>query len=133
MLCARAPINRAAVAAAIAQREDEEALLICAGNDKLLCFEDLLCAGALVDALQQMERHLLITDAARTALTIWQTYGSRITTAMASSAHAKALVKGGFSADIATCARLDVSTCVPRYADGVIAKLGAAPAAAPAH
>jgi 2-phosphosulfolactate phosphatase len=126
VLCA-ALLNRAAVAAAIAQREDEEAVIICAGNERALSFEDLLCAGALVDALQQMERHLLITDAARTALTVWQAYGSRITTAMASSAHAKGLVKAGFSADIATCARLDVSTCVPRYADGVIAKLGAAP------
>ena len=124
VLCA-ALLNRAAVAHALAQRDDEECRLVCAGNHGALSFEDLLCAGALVDALQQLERHLLISDAARAALTVWQAYGTRITTAMASSAHAKGLVKAGFSADIAACARLDVSTCVPRYADGVIAKLGA--------
>jgi len=125
VLCA-ALLNRAAVATALAQRDDEECVLVCAGNERALSFEDVLCAGALVDALQQIERHLLITDAARTALTVWQAYGSRITTAMASSAHAKTLVRAGFSADIAACARLDTSTCVPRYADGVIAKLTAA-------
>jgi 2-phosphosulfolactate phosphatase len=124
VLCG-ALLNRAAVAHTLAQRDDEQCVLVCAGDHGALSFEDVLCAGALVDALQQLERHLLISDAARTALTVWQTYGTRITTAMASSSHAKGLVKAGFSADIAACARLDVSTCVPRYADGVITKLGA--------
>jgi len=125
VLCA-ALLNRATIAAALAARDDEEALLVCAGSAGALSFEDLLCAGAIVDALQQLERHLLITDAARTALTLWQSYGNRITTAMASSAHAKALVRHGLAADIAACARLDVSTTVPRFADGTITKLPAA-------
>ena len=125
VLCA-ALLNRATIAAALAARDDEEALLVCAGSAGALSFEDLLCAGAIVDALQQLERHLLITDAARTALTLWQSYGNRITTAMASSAHAKTLVRHGLAADIAACARLDVSTTVPRFADGTITKLPAA-------
>jgi 2-phosphosulfolactate phosphatase len=129
VLCA-ALLNRAAIATALAARDDEEALLVCAGSGGALSFEDLLCAGAIVDALQQLERHLLITDAARTALTLWQSYGNRITTAMASSAHAKALVKLGLAADIAACARLDVSACVPHFSEGTVAKL--VPAAPPA-
>jgi 2-phosphosulfolactate phosphatase len=122
VLCA-ALLNRAAIAMAVAARDDEEALLVCAGSEGAVAFEDVLCAGAIVDALQQLERHLLITDAARIALTVWQAYGSRITTAMASSAHAKALVRAGLSADVAACARLDALTTVPRFADGLITKL----------
>jgi 2-phosphosulfolactate phosphatase len=118
-------LNRAAVATAMAARDDEEALIVCAGSAGALAFEDVLCAGALVDALLQLERHLLITDAARTALTVWQTYGNRITTAMASSGHAKTLVRAGLSADIAACARLDISPTVPRFADGTIKPLSA--------
>jgi len=67
-MCA-ALLNRGAIATALAARDDEEALLVCAGSAGSLSFEDLLCAGAIVDALQQIERHLLITDAARVALT----------------------------------------------------------------
>jgi 2-phosphosulfolactate phosphatase len=121
VLCG-ALVNRAAVARELATREDAEALLICAGSAGALSFEDLLAAGAIVDALQQLERHLPITDAARTAVTVWQVYGNRVTTAMASSSHAKTLVREGFSADIAACARLDASSTVPRLVDGVLKK-----------
>ena len=124
VMCA-ALLNRNAIVAALAAREDEEALLVCAGSAGALSFEDMLCAGAIVDSLQQIERHLLITDAARVALTLWQSYGSRITTAMASSSHAKTLVKAGLAADIAACARLDVSTTVPILRDGTIVKMPA--------
>jgi len=31
------------------------------------------------------------------------------------------LVEKGFAGDVASCAKIDVSGCVPLYADGVIA------------
>ena len=40
--------------------------------------------------------------------------------ASASGTHAVALVNKGFAADVAACAKLDVSRCVPLYAEGVI-------------
>lgn len=125
VFCA-ALVNRAAVAYALAESSEETALVVCAGTDGALSFEDTLCAGSLVDALLQLERHLQISDAARVALTLWQAFGSRVTTAMASSVHAKTLVRSGFSADIAACARLDVSKLVPRYFDGLITPRAAA-------
>jgi 2-phosphosulfolactate phosphatase len=94
--------------------------LLCAGSDGRLSFEDTLCAGAIVDALVRHDNHLAVTDAARVAATVYAANAKRLTTAIASGTHAHSLVAKGFAADIAACAKIDVSRCVPLYADGVI-------------
>ena len=98
-----------------------DARLQCAGSEGAPSFEDLLCAGAIADALMRLDRTIVITDAARAAATIYAANAKRITTAIASGTHAKSLIAAGFAADVAACARIDVSGCVPLYTDGVIA------------
>jgi 2-phosphosulfolactate phosphatase len=112
-------LNRAAIVERLAVAEGD-ALLLCAGSEGALSFEDTLCAGAIVDALVHHQKRLPITDAARAAATVYTANAKRLTTAIASGTHAVALVEKGFAADIAACAKLDVSGCVPLYADGVI-------------
>ena len=46
-------LNRAAVAAALEATEGDEALLICAGDEGALSFEDFICAGAIVAQLEE--------------------------------------------------------------------------------
>jgi 2-phosphosulfolactate phosphatase len=113
-------LNRAAIVERLVTAEGD-ALLLCAGSEGALSFEDTLCAGAIVDALLHRNKHLAITDAARAAATVYTANAKRLTTAIASGTHAVALVEKGFAADVAACAKLDVSRCVPLYADGVIA------------
>jgi 2-phosphosulfolactate phosphatase len=114
-----AMLNRAAIVERLAAGEGN-VLLLCAGSEGALSFEDTLCAGAIVDALVHRHQRLPITDAARAAATIYTANAKRLTTAIASGTHAASLVEKGFAADIAACAKLDVSDCVPHYADGVI-------------
>jgi 2-phosphosulfolactate phosphatase len=113
-------LNRGAIVERIAAAEGD-ALLLCAGSEGALSFEDTLCAGAIVDALVNRNKRLFITDAARAAATVFAANAKRLTTAIASGSHAVALIEKGFASDVAACAKLDVSRCVPLYADGVIA------------
>jgi len=113
-------LNRAAIVERLIAAEGE-ALLLCAGSEGRLSFEDILCAGAIVDALVRHDKQLAITDAARAAATIYAANAKRLTTAIASGTHARELVEKGFAGDVASCAKIDVSGCVPLYADGVIA------------
>jgi 2-phosphosulfolactate phosphatase len=112
-------LNREAIVEQLLTAEGE-ARLLCAGNEGSLSFEDTLCAGAIVDALMRRSKTLAVSDAARSAATVFNANAKRLTTAIASGTHAVALVNKGFAADVAACARLDVSRCVPLYADGMI-------------
>jgi 2-phosphosulfolactate phosphatase len=108
---------------AIVQRlvaSDGDARLHCAGSEGAPSFEDILCAGAIVDALMKMDTSLAISDAARAAATVYAANAKRLTTALASGTHARSLIAAGFAADVAACALLDISHCVPAYVDGVI-------------
>ena len=112
-------LNRAAVAERLAAAEGD-ARLMCAGSHGEPSFEDLLGAGAIVDALLHRHKTLAVSDAARAAAVLYAANAKRLTTAIAGGTHAQALVSAGFAADIAACAKLDVSRCVPFYADGII-------------
>ncbi len=112
-------LNREAIVEQLLAAEGD-ALLLCAGNEGNLSFEDTLCAGAIVDALVRRSKALPISDAARAAATVFGANAKRLTTAIASGTHAVALVNKGFAADVAACAKLDVSRCLPLYAEGVI-------------
>jgi 2-phosphosulfolactate phosphatase len=113
-------LNRAAIVDRLLAAGGEVRLL-CAGSEGRLSFEDTLCAGAIVEALVRHDKQLAISDAARAAMTVYAANTKRLTTAIASGTHARTLVEKGFAADVAACAKIDVSSCVPLYADGVIA------------
>jgi 2-phosphosulfolactate phosphatase len=112
-------LNRDAIVERLALTNDDVRLL-CAGDRGAPSFEDLLCAGAIADELMRRDKHLAVTDAARAAATIFTANAKRLTTAIASGTHARTLAANGFAADVAACAKIDVSRCVPLYADGVI-------------
>ncbi len=112
-------LNRAAIVDRLAAAEGD-ARLLCAGSQGELSFEDTLCAGAIVDALLRLDKRLAISDSARAAATLYTANAKRLTTAIASGTHARALTEKGFAADVAACAKIDASDCVPRYADGVV-------------
>jgi 2-phosphosulfolactate phosphatase len=111
--------NRAAVAELLAATGGD-ARLLCAGSEGALSFEDTLGAGAIVDALVYLNRSLEISDEARAAAAAFHANAKRLTSAIAAGSHARALAAQGFANDVAACARLDVSRCVPRYADGMV-------------
>lgn len=112
-------LNRAAIVARLAAAGGA-ARLLCAGSHGEPSFEDVLGAGAIVEALTRRDKTVAVTDAARAAATVYEMHAKRLTTAIAAGTHARALIAAGFSADVAACAKIDVNGCVPLYANGMI-------------
>ena len=116
-------VNRRAVAHALLAGPATDAILVCAGNEGTISFEDLLGAGAIVAALCRETPAVECSDAARAAMAVHDAHAKRLTSAVASGKHARSLLDAGFGDDIAACAQLDVIDVVPVYRDGVISML----------
>lgn len=112
-------LNRTAIVERLRAAEGSVRLL-CSGSHGQPSFEDLLGAGAIAGALLLQDKSLELSDAARAAATVYAANAKRLADAVASGTHARALGTAGFAADVAACAKIDVSDCVPRYADGMI-------------
>jgi 2-phosphosulfolactate phosphatase len=118
-------LNRHAIVRALRAGDAADALLVCAGNEGTLSFEDWLCAGAIVSQLYREDRTIERSDAARAAMTVFEANAKRLTTALAFGTHARSLRDAGFAADVAACSQLDVLDVVPVYREGMITTLPA--------
>jgi 2-phosphosulfolactate phosphatase len=125
-----AALNRQAIADAVA---DESRIdLLCAGTDGAVTGEDVLCAGAIVQAVTGPQRpayaatllHFTPDEGARTALTQWRrleeaaqdsgrTAAAQLAHQMRDTPGGRNLLKIGHDADLAACARLDSLAVVP--------------------
>ena len=119
----RTAVARAAVALAGARGLDISVVCSAAHGGSAFVLEDALGAGAIADAALAGDPSLAASDAARFARDAYLVAGRDLAGAVASSYHARELSAAGLGADIAYCARLDVSSAVPllaRDADGVL-------------
>jgi 2-phosphosulfolactate phosphatase len=97
--------------------------VVCAGLERGAAFslEDSVSAGAVVEAVCEADRAVVMTDSAWAALHLWQFYRGDAMKAFRHSVHGRALGAMGFDADLAHAAQVDVSETVPVMAveDGV--------------
>jgi len=122
-----AVVNRAAVARVarmLAVRDGiHDAHLVCAGTDGEVTAEDILAAGAILDAaaIDPAAAHDELDPAARAALAAFRRLASPATDVPAALVEAFATAPGGanlielgMQADLPVCARLDEHSVVPR-------------------
>lgn len=127
-------LNRTAVARAavgLASQRGLDIAVVCSAaySGSVFVLEDALGAGAIVDAAIAFAPDLGASDAALFARAAFAQMREDIAGAIASAYHAQELVAAGLAADVAYCARLDISQAVPlagREAGGlpVISALG---------
>lgn len=86
--------------------------ILCSGRKKRPSWEDTLCAGALIEKLQNLGR-VLMSDSAKIALTVWQSKGDNLLSCVEKSEHADYLKHIGYGRDIIFACETDVSTVVP--------------------
>ena len=88
--------------------------ILCSGRKKKPCWEDILCAGAIVDGLNLISKsEVLMTDSAKIALQIWFTRGENLLDCVKKSGHANFLEHIGYAEDIKFACDYDVSTVIP--------------------
>jgi 2-phosphosulfolactate phosphatase len=111
----------AAAAAAVREAEDggHHVSVVCAGRDygRYFGMEDSFCAGALVERmLSSCSQRPRLWNDATAALRLYRSYRGSALAALNEADHARSLIDVGLGHDIEFCARMDVSTLVPRLA-----------------
>jgi 2-phosphosulfolactate phosphatase len=125
-------INRAAVAAALRRLagEGEQVHLVCAGTDGCVSAEDVLAAGAILDAAGADRAGDVLDAAARDALAAFRRVaaGGDVPAALVAefrrSPGGANLVALGMEADLPAAAAIDTLPLVPRF-DAATGSLGA--------
>lgn len=116
-------LNRRAVARAAlteAAARGTGLLVVCAGEGggRRLALEDVLGAGAIVDAALAWIPAPALGEGARLARLAFLAAAGGLTEALRSAAHGRYLVSLGLGEDVDYCARLDAWTVVPRLERG---------------
>ncbi len=112
-------LNREAVAGALlalAGEHGRDPAVVCAAapDGRSIALEDALGAGAIAEAALRLDGSLQPTDAARFARDAFLARLDDLPRALASARHGAELIEAGLAADVEFCARLDVSSVVPR-------------------
>ena len=111
-------VNRTAVARRLvheAARSDLDIAVVCAGLQRGAAFslEDSVAAGAIVDAVREVDDAVNMTDSAWAAYHLWRFYRGDAARVFRHATHGRALVELGFIDDLAYAAQLDASSTVP--------------------
>ncbi len=106
--------------------------IVCAGQDRTLAFEDVVCAGRLARLLATRVPSARLTDAAQVACNVEHVYVHDIAPLAGDATHARSLASAGFADDVACCIALDTLPVAVTYRDGVL-RPTRSPAMRPAH
>lgn len=107
--------NRRAVVDALTD-DPRHLHILCCGTRDEVTLEDVLAAGAFVEALTERGRGLSSDDSSRLALIAWRDARARgVEAAMREARGGRNLIRQGLGADIALCARADWLNVVPRF------------------
>lgn len=120
--------NLSAVADRIASA-GRPAAVLCAGREGRVSLDDALCAGHLVEAVDERVGKLETDDGALGARELARRTGPPTASWLAGTAAGAALVEIGLKEDLERCARMDVSEGLPTLADGELALRGSGAAA----
>lgn len=110
---ARATI--AAVRRATAQGAD--VTIVCAGHERHLALEDVVCAGRLVRGITEGHEDVIRGDGARVAEAVERPFMGGIASVAYEATHARSLAAAGFEADVQACLTLDHVDVAVRYHD----------------
>jgi 2-phosphosulfolactate phosphatase len=99
----------------------EDFIILCAGNENEFCIEDAICAGRIINKLDNaIDDELVLDDASVAAVALDKTFGKNILRLLKTSEHGKYLIDVGFSEDQAVCAAIDSIPVLPYLVGNVL-------------
>ncbi len=108
---------------ALSRRLEEtgrDVIIACSGEKGLFCLEDTVCAGGIIDRLEQEGVSLSISDAAMAAKVLYEYYEGDIYGMLTGCDWGQYLESVGLGKDLRICAQIDSSRLVPVYREGKI-------------
>lgn len=105
-------VNLSSVSAWLIEQQ-KNVVILCSGWKNTFSLEDTLCAGALVEILEQCGKFNPICDASGAALSVWQSSKDDLREVVKKANHYQRLIKLGQQVDLMHCFRLNTSVVVP--------------------
>ncbi len=94
---------------------------VVSGHEGSYCLEDTVCLGGVMTALLEPPgRIFTITDAARSAVDLYQLYRARLLDMARQCFHGRNLEEIGLGSDLPECVKVDTTDIVPRMKNGQI-------------
>ena len=116
---AGALVNATAIARAVTKNRTRELVLLCAGRTTGVALEDLVGAGAIIDALLPGPFDpLQLSDGARLSLELFRREKRRLHAFLCECESGRNLLRIGSAEDVALCAALDSVPVAPRLRRG---------------
>lgn len=94
--------------------------ILCAGRNNSLSMEDSICAGKLIDRIQESDGELVLNDSSTACLSLYRIYGSDIFEMLKNSDHGKLLIENGFEEDLKICSEVDNVKLIPFFKENVV-------------
>lgn len=99
-------------------------LVACAGSNDKFSFDDVLCAGAFVDAFQSISSaNIQLTDTAKVAKMLYNQTQNTIRDFVKSTSHGASLVSSGFEKDVDFCFSKNTSNIIAVYEQNIVKSL----------
>lgn len=98
---------------------DEDFEILCSGSNGKFCIEDTVCAGKIIEMIEQRTEGLELTDSTSAALILSKSFNN-IYEMMINSEHGKKLIENGFEKDIEFCSQLNNVGIIPIYSSGLL-------------
>lgn len=97
--------------------------ILCAGRNGNFSFEDIACAGRLVNVLKNKNKKIELTDSSKVAAVICDHADKDLSDALKQTEHGKLLHENGFEDDLEYCAKTDITDVISYYHGSVLKKL----------
>lgn len=101
-------------------KNEEEIVILCSGNDGLFSFDDSVCAGFLINELNELNIDIELDDASKVCSLLYKKNQNRLKKMMMETEHGKRLVEKGYEEDIAYAAQRNIVNIIPSYSAGSI-------------
>lgn len=112
-------LGNAGVVAEVLLNSHEDILLVCSGTLGQIAAEDVLCAGLIIQEIQNRATARL-TDAARIALASYQHVAGNLEEYLLQTRSGQGLSQLGLQRDVMHAAEVNYSLSVPRFVNGRI-------------
>ncbi len=110
-------VNVAATVAAVRSSTEGggDVTIICAGHERRVALEDVVCAGRLVRGIASGREGVTRGDGARVAEMAERPFQGGVASVALEAGHAKSLIAAGFGGDVERCLTLDLYDRAVRY------------------
>jgi len=111
--------NLEAVAKHLAELKNDVEIL-CAGSNGMFCLEDTVCAGKLIENIEEFSGKMDLSDSAKACVTLANSSGDDLLNVLRECEHGKLLIENGFEEDLEYIAELNSINAVPFFDSGVV-------------